>query len=287
MSKQYYCLVASLGELTLEAEHKGFDALALRDEISLELSQRDHRALALLYSFYDVENVINLLHGKEAHNPLGNYPPEELAQAVADSGMSEGDADLELPPWMRPLVAEYRQRQEARSGEESEGAVPIENALWNAFYRQTAVSTCRFVREWFSFDQTLRNVSAAYIARGNKWPVGEQLVGENDVTRALAQNSGADFGLRNEVDYIESILALLEMKNMLEKERRLDQIRWAWAEDLTAGDYFDINYLLGYLARVNIIHRWTLLDRQQGEAMLRQLLDELSDKSILERAEQQ
>ena len=103
----------------------------------------------------------------------------------------------------------------------------------------------------------------------------------------LAQSSAADFGLRGEIEYIDSIVALLEMKNMLEKEQRLDQIRWAKATELTDFDYFNVNTLLGDLAKVNIIHRWLSLDRKRGEEMLQKLLGELSDKSIIQRAESQ
>ena len=56
---------------------------------------------------------------------------------------------------------------------------------------------------------------------------------------------------------------------------------------MTSFDYFNLNTLLAYLAKANIIQRWTVLDRKQGEAMLNRLLAELSDKSILQRAEAQ
>ena len=39
--KNYYCLVASLREYTLEADKKGFDAREVIDEIRQELSKSD------------------------------------------------------------------------------------------------------------------------------------------------------------------------------------------------------------------------------------------------------
>lgn len=47
--KNYYCLVASLREYTLEADKKGFDAREVIDEIRQELSKSDRRALELFY----------------------------------------------------------------------------------------------------------------------------------------------------------------------------------------------------------------------------------------------
>lgn len=287
MAKQYYSLVAGLEELTLEADHKGFDAVALREQIAAELSDRDLRALRTFYAFYDVENVLAALNGKQTHNPLGNYSPEQLAEALAAVNQPQGESDVELPGWMNRVLRAYKAKDEGKTDDEVDTSGSLENALWNAFYAQCAASSNRFVREWFAFDNTLRNISAAYIARNRKWPVAEQLVGDGDVVKALSQSSAADFGLRGEIDYIESVVALLDMKNMLEKEQRLDQIRWAKAGELTTFDYFDLNTLLAYLAKANIIQRWTVLDRKQGEAMLGRLLAELSDKSILQRAEAQ
>ena len=77
------------------------------------------------------------------------------------------------------------------------------------------------------------------------------------------------------------------MKNIIEKEHRLDLIRWNKADELTTFDYFDINNILAYLVKVNIIHRWVALDRKRGEEMLRTLIRKLSDREILDRAEKQ
>lgn len=287
MAKQYYSLVAGLEELILEADHKGFDAVALREEIIPELSKGDLRALRTFYAFYDVENVLAALSGKKTFNPLGNYSADQISEAIETIRQAKTDVDVVLPDWITRTLLAYHAKEEGKSDDDIDTSKNLENTLWKAFYEQCAVSPNRFVREWFAFDQTLRNISAAYIARNRKWSVAEQLVGEGDLVKALSQSSAGDFGLRGEIDYIESIIALLDTPNMLEKEQRLDQIRWTKAEELTTFDYFNLNTLLAYLAKANIIQRWTVLDRKQGEAMLNRLLAELSDKSILQRAEAQ
>lgn len=287
MAKEYYSLVAGLEELILEADHKGFDAVALREEIIPELSKGDLRALRTFYAFYDVENVLAALSGKKTFNPLGNFSAEQLTEALEALGQSQSESDTALPDWMVRTLQAYKAKDEGKSDDEIDTSKNLENALWNAFYEQCAASSNRFVREWFAFDKTLRNISAAYIARNRKWTVSDQLVGEDDIVKALSQSSASDFGLRGEIDYIESVIALLDNPNMLEKEQRLDQIRWTKAEELTTFDYFNLNTLLAYLAKANIIQRWTVLDRKQGEEMLKNLLAELSDKSILQRAEAQ
>ena len=76
--KNYYCLVAGLREYALDADTKGFDAKEIVGEILEELSAGDAASVALLYSYYDCENIIALRAGRAAHNPLGNLKREDL-----------------------------------------------------------------------------------------------------------------------------------------------------------------------------------------------------------------
>ena len=81
-AKQYYSLVASLREYSLDADTKGFDARAIIDEILEGVSRRDARTVRLLYGYYDCENLAALRSGRAAHNPLGNFTREELADEL-------------------------------------------------------------------------------------------------------------------------------------------------------------------------------------------------------------
>ena len=67
----------------------------------------------------------------------------------------------------------------------------------------------------------------------------------------------------------------------MEKERKIDAIRWNQAEELSTFDYFDINALLAYLVKVNIVARWTRLDDKQGREMLRRLMTSLDGRDLI------
>lgn len=282
MARKYYSLVSGLAEYTLESDRKGFDALALRAEIEEVLSDKDRRRLRLFYLFYDVENLINRINGKSAFNVLGNYTPEELEEEC-------GNPDT-LPREIARTAAAFLGESERTSRSEwapsaEEASARAETALWEAYYGLCAASDNRFIRQWYGFDKTLRNVCAAFTARSKSLPISEQLVGADDITEALSHSSASDFGLRGELEYVEQVVSLLETKNILEKEHRLDMIRWNKADELTTFDYFGLNNILAYLAKANIIHRWVALDRKRGEETLRRLIRELSDREILEKAE--
>ena len=48
------------------------------------------------------------------------------------------------------------------------------------------------------------------------------------------------------------IAAVNDEANLVEKEHKIDLIRWNEATELATFDYFDINTILSYLARVNM-----------------------------------
>jgi hypothetical protein len=98
----------------------------------------------------------------------------------------------------------------------------------------------------------------------------------------VERSSAADFGLRGELPYIDAVIAAVnDESNMVEKEHKIDLIRWEQAVNLAAQSYFDINAILSYLVRVNIVARWAKLDKQRGEQMFKRILSELDSKELI------
>ncbi|MGN0092582.1 MAG: DUF2764 family protein, partial [Alistipes sp.] len=96
------------------------------------------------------------------------------------------------------------------------------------------------------------------------------------------RSSASDFGLRGELGYIDAVIATVnDEHNLLDKERKLDRIRWDMASELSTFYYFDINAVLAYLVKINLVARWTLLDRKYGRQMLERLMAELDGKELI------
>ncbi len=275
MAKNYYCLVAGLKEYFPDSDTKGFDAPSIIAEIKEGISGRDGKTVGFLYTWYDIENMIALRSGRGNFSALGNFSKEELAEELAQPSR--------LPRYIAKIVESYNRTDEEDGLQDTEidTDLAMERNLFAAYYRECARSRSRFMRGWGEFDRTLRNISAAFAARRSGIPVADVLVGGGDVVQALGKSSAADFGLRGEIDYIDRIMAAItDNSNLMDKEYRVDAIRWEKAAELTEQNYFDIDHLLGYLVKVNIIHRWASLDRERGEQMLRKLIDELTNKHI-------
>ena len=270
---EYYCLVAGLREYTLDTDAKGFDAQAVVEEQRNRDSRRDAAAVRLLYGYYDCENIAALRAGRSAHNPLGNFSREELAEQMKNPGR--------LPRRVADAVRAYADPESEQAGELDMDR-RFETALFDAYYAECARSSSRFLREWSLFDRNLRNIIAAVAARAAGRTPEEVVVGGGDVSGQLRRSSAADFGLRGELPWIDAVIAAVnDEANLVEKEHKIDLVRWNESTELAAFDYFDIDAILSYLVRVNIVARWTRLDDRRGREMFGRLLAELDGKELI------
>lgn len=274
LAKNYYCLVAGLREWTLDADTKGFDAKAIVADIVEELSSDDARAVRLLHTVYDCQNIIARRAGRTYHNPLGNLSPEEVEEVIG--GRYEA-----LPRSLAAVMAAYAD-PEGEHAENIDVNTRFERSLYEAYYDELAASKCRFLREWGAFDRNLRNITAAVTARMASRPIDEVTVGSGDVVEQLVRSSAADFGLRGELPYIDAVItAIADESNLVEKEHKIDLIRWNEAEELSVFDYFNINTILAYIVKVDIVARWSLLSPEKGREMLDRLMRELDGKELV------
>lgn len=267
---EYYCLVAGLRDYALDADTKGFDARAIIDEVLAGITSRDARAVRLLYGYYDCENLVALRAGREAFNPLGNLSREELAEELKQPHR--------LPSRVACVVRAYAD-PEGEEAEEMDLERPFEQALFEAYYAECAASSSRFLRAWSLFDRNLRNLTAAVAARAAGRAIEEVVVGEGEVADQLRRSSAADFGLRGELPWIDAVIAAMnDEANLVEKEHKIDVVRWNESVALTAFDYFNIDAILAYLVRVNLVARWARLDVRRGREMFERLMSELEGR---------
>ena len=158
----------------------------------------------------------------------------------------------------------------------------FEHALFEAYYNDLAASKSHFLKGWGEFDRNLRNIAAAVAAREAGRAVRDVVVGSGEIVEQLSRSSAADFGLRGELPYIDAVIAAVsDEKNIVEKERKIDAIRWSEAEEIAVFDFFNVDYILSYLVKVNIVARWTLLSPEVGRQMLNRLIKELDAKELV------
>ena len=277
-STEYYYLVAGLREWTLESDTKGFNVREIVDEILAELTKRDREAVSLLYAYYDCENIIAYRAERERHNELGNLSRGQIAQMFAERDYSSLSANV------AKVVKYFNASDDEERDEDNVINNTFEHALFEAYYRDLAESKCSFLKAWGEFDRNLRNISAALAAREAGRAVADVVVGGGEVVEQLKSSSAADFGLRGELQYIDAVIsAVSDEKNIVEKERKIDKVREEQAWDIASFDFFNINFILSYLIRVNIIARWMLLLPEAGREMLNRLMRDLDAKELVKK----
>jgi len=143
-------------------------------------------------------------------------------------------------------------------------------------YEYGKQNKCRFVRKWFAYNQDLNNVMVATICRKHGFDVSKAIIGHNEVAEILRKNlPQKDFGLAGVMDNLPEIMAVVEVENLREREKRLDAIRFIWLEDTTRFNVFSIENVLAYYLEALMLHRWSILTIEEGEKVFRELVADM------------
>lgn len=130
------------------------------------------------------------------------------------------------------------------------------------FYRACLGSGSRFLREYFLFDLFLRNTKVEYLNASLGRPEGKDV---------LLLEELEDY----EFEQKEEIVEILSGTDIIGREKGLDMAIWEHVEEVTTMDVFDMDAILGFIARLKIIDRWDKLDPEMGAELFRRLIKEI------------
>ena len=142
------------------------------------------------------------------------------------------------------------------------------------FYAAALRQRNRFLREYFRFDLNLRNAKVRYLnAQLGREPDQDVMTGEDpeaeDVDIDGFRFTGGEFEEALKVDNI------LADKDLVSREKGLDDILWDKIDGLSTFHYFDIEAVLAYIAKLHIVTRWLNLDEEVGRDVFRRLLKDV------------
>jgi hypothetical protein len=268
----YYCLVTGLPELSLEDGKLSYTVANFKTEIYPELSKTDKKLVDLFYLKFDNRNLLTLLKDKEASvdTSLGNYSADELLSVIA-SIKEETAPDKKFPAYFYEFAELYLNTPD----EERWG---LEDKLHGFYYNHAMKSGNPFVSAWFELNLDVNNILAAMTARKYKMDVAKVPVGENLVAEALRSSNARDFGLADDLEYFEQLVRINDTVDLVEREKKIDLLKWNWMEDNTFFNYFTIEKIFVFLMKLEMIERWVSLDKEKGNELFRQLIDQLKDE---------
>lgn len=135
------------------------------------------------------------------------------------------------------------------------------DSLVKEFYIDALKSGNKFIREFFRYDLCLRNSKVKYINRE---------LGRREDMDIMDVECG-------EIDGLGEIVSVLATKDLLDRERGIDDLMWKKADELTVFETFSMDAVLAFVAKMKIVERWMLLDAGKGKELFRKLVSEIKE----------
>lgn len=134
-----------------------------------------------------------------------------------------------------------------------------EDSLNEEFYKSAISHSNRFINRYFNFDLLLRNTKASFI------------------NASLGRPAGTDIFMEAKTDDPdkEKVEAAFQTKDLLDRERAIDELMWQRISEINTFDTFDIEAILGFIAKLHIVDRWLRLDEDSGREMFSKLIKEV------------
>ena len=267
----YYCLVAGLPDISLDDGKLSYSVSDFKAELYPDLSAQDRKLIDLFYLKFDNTAILKLLKNKDTViEDKGNFSAEELLQLI--EAVREGDTpDKKYPSYLVNFVSQYLQL----SQDELYRAYDLLAAL---YYSYGMSSNNAFIASWFEFNLNLNNILAALAARKYKLEVLSVIVGATSICEQLRTSNARDFGLNETLKYFEALQRIADIEELVEREKKVDMLKWKWLEDESFFHYFTIERIFVFLMQLEMIERWISLDKEKGNELFRKMIQDLKNE---------
>lgn len=266
----YYYLVAGLPDISLDDGKLSYTVDSFKSEIYPDLSDKDKKVIDLFYLKLDNDNLLHLLKDKDyAVVSQGMYSAEELLSVI--DTVKDGDIpDKKYPSYFCNFISEYLKLN-------PEDLYKAGDMLTAQYYAYAMNCKNKFVSAWFEFNLNLNNIQAALSARKYKLDIASAIVGNTDVCESLRTSNARDFGLGDTLTYLENVQRIAEIDELVEREKKIDQLKWEWLETESFFNYFTIERLFVFLLQLEMIERWISLDKEKGSELFRAMIQDLKN----------
>lgn len=267
----YYCLVAGFPDISLYDGKLSCSVSDFRTDVYPQLASSDQKLVDLFYLKFDNQNLISLLKDKEAPvKTEGTLTGEELLALIET--VRNGDIpDKKYPAYLSEFVSQYINLA-------SEDLYKAEDLLASLYYQYAMSCKNQFISEWFEFNLNVNNILSAYAARKYKLDVASVIVGNTPACEQLRTSNARDFGLGDTIDYIDQVQRISETEELVERERKIDTLKWKWLEEQSFFYYFTIERIFVFLMFLDMTERWISLDKQKGYELFRQMIENLKEE---------
>lgn len=267
----YYCLVVGLPDISLDDGKLSYSVSDFKAELYPDLSAQDRKLIDLFYLKFDNMAILKLLKNKDTViEDKGNFSAEELLQLI--EAVREGDTpDKKYPSYLVNFVSQYLQLSQ-------DELYRADDLLAALYYSYGMSSNNAFIASWFEFNLNLNNILAALAARKYKMEVSSVIVGATSICEQLRTSNARDFGLNETLEYFEALQRIADIEELVEREKKVDMLKWKWLEDESFFHYFTIERIFVFLMQLEMIERWISLDKEKGNELFRKMIQDLKNE---------
>ena len=270
----YYCYIAGLPDIQIDNQKSIPAQEEILDELKQILSKGDMALLDLLRLKYDNDNLLKFLANRDAElNPLGKLTSQDWAELIELIDNSDERNPVRDARLLKYVLEFYTTIRNEQSEEKIDFA---EDFLAALYYKYGMQCKNKFVADWFEFNLNINNILTALTCRKYGWDIKSAIVGDNVVAETIRNSvSARDFNLKAEIDYFDALVSISETSNLLDREHRIDALKWNWLEENTFFSSFSIEKVLSFWLRCELMHRWDNLSMEEGAEIFRQMINDL------------
>jgi hypothetical protein len=273
----YYAFISGLPELSFDEQKKVLSTHEFKDELFKILSWKDKKIVRKLFLKYDNDNLFSYLkNGEEiiAFNEQANYSPDVIMEMVENVKNEDDKWNNKYPEYLHFFIHDYLFF-------EKDPKEFWEDHLSTHYYNYLLKKTSnRFLKQWSELNMNVRNILTALSARRASVEYDYLIVGSSEVATIL-RASQHPAGVTEFIDYYEQLREIDEIQDLLDKEQEIDTLLWKWIEDYTFFNYFDVEKIMAYLFKLQIIERWKKLDPEKGNEIFRNMVNNLKSSAKL------
>jgi hypothetical protein len=266
----YYYFVAGLADLVFDSGKNLKEMPEFMEELKNHLHPHDYNLVSIIFLPNDNRNLISYLENKtEEWDNLGTYSyvAFEEQDRINSSILKEKNI---LPDYMVQTMTDFT------ASEEGIDKQTLRKRLTAGYIDIALASGNRFLEKWIKFDTDIKNIFIFLNSKSLDLDPADHLVG-NDLFKGELLDlfkSGKDFPAIFENEYASSIFKIATENEFLERERKIDLARWEYIDTINVFEYFTVSHILGYLLKYSIVLRWSILEHETGQILLKKFIEE-------------
>lgn len=264
-NNQYFYLISGLPDLSLQGSDLPFSSKIFLDEMESKIEKEDFKLVCMLYYPKDNRNILQILFNKnDMMKPEGRYSLLKLKKGVGENVL--------LPFYMSDFITEFNENKNSFTETE------WETKLTKAYFKETMNTRNEFLNQWMEFEFNLKNILLVLSNRKHALPFSDIVIEVNETATLLKQGLPAEFSTEPSLDFISQAVKIIETENLIDREKKIDALRWKKLEEMTVFNYFTVETILCFIIKLMIIERWKMLTQEEVKDLLPSMLYAFTEK---------